>query len=512
MKKFTSTVKRTRSALLLFFSVIALTGNAQTWANEAGRFYKNCTGCHNTYGQYPWLNWSQTAPYASLIRAYLLQNKMPPWSPDTTYTRFMFERHISQADKDSIVQWVVNGAQMGDTTKAPVAPTYVRYKLYGTPDLELKIPTFTSNAVSSDSYCCFSLPSGLSQDMYLRAYEIVVGNPKIVHHVIVNVDTTGTVTSDLSGGCFTASGQYSVGGYAPGAEPTVFPSMAPLKAGVRIKKGSNIILQIHYPLGTSGQIDSTKIRLYFYPVGTTGIRPVIVKTPLQNWSMVMPANQVTTYTATKSIGASDISVLACFPHSHKLDTSIIDYAYKGIDTIKLVRINHWDFNFQGYYTYHRLVHVPAGYAWYGKHVYDNTTNNPNNPNNPPQTVTAGTNTTDEMLFDSFMYLTYQTGDENINLDSIIGNDPLVTGIQPIYQQNSIASKQLNVYPNPSTGMFTVNSDQLKVNSVVEVYNLLGERIQSFTVQNSKFTIDLSGQPAGIYIIQANNLHARIVKQ
>ena len=36
-----------------------------------------------------------------------------------------------------------------------------------------------------------------------------------------------------------------------------------------------------------------------------------------------------------------------------------------------------------------------------------------------------------MLFDTFQMLDYQEGDENINIDSILQNDPLLFNITPI---------------------------------------------------------------------------------
>src|ERR1051326_4260002 len=227
------------------------------------------------------MNYSETYPWTSLIQADLNSGKMPPWPPDTTYTRLLHERIITTSEKAAILSWISNGASMGDTTIAngcPAAPVYTQYHLIGTPDLILKVAAFASNASASDAYNCFALPTGLTQDRILRAFEIVPSNPAIVHHVVVNVDTTGNINSDVSGGCFSEPGQFGVGGYAPGSPPSVYPSSPQLKLGMRIKAGSKFILQMHYPAGTAGQIDSTQIRLYFYPVNTTGIRPVYSNT------------------------------------------------------------------------------------------------------------------------------------------------------------------------------------------------------------------------------------------
>jgi hypothetical protein len=465
---------------LLFIFIIFLTGKATaqlTYKDVAPIFYKNCTSCHNEFGHgFALMNYTQTALYAPMIEGALNDNIMPPWSPDSTYSRFLHERYISQADKTKILDWITGGALAGDTTKAPAPPVYTKYQISATPDLELSIPTFTSNASTDDSYVCFSLPTGLTQDRIIKAFEIVAGNPAIVHHVIANVDTIGNTTDDLSGNCYNISGDFSIGGFAPGAPPCIFPSRAPLKMGIRIKKGSKIVLQVHYPAGSAGQKDNTKIRIYFYPLGATGVRPVIVSTPLQNWLLNIPANTVKTFTAKYPADISNpntlpanLSVFAAFPHSHKVATSILNCAYKGTDTIPLIRIKEWDFNWQGYYTYRRLVKVPAGYRLFSSHVYDNTTNNPHNPNNPPQDVKAGTSTGDEMLFDSFQYLLYQPGDENLNIDSIIALDPLTN-----LTEQTDAPFRIYAYPNPFQDKVQIGYVLEKPARVsIEIYSLFG---------------------------------------
>lgn len=462
---------------LLFLALVFIACNAIAqpfYSDVAPIFYKNCTSCHNEFGHgTSFMNYTFTSAYSTSIEAELTENGMPPWSPDSTYSRFVHERYISKAEKDKVLQWIANGSAKGDTTLAPKPPIYTKYQINVTPDLELSIPTFTSNASTDDSYVCFSLPTGLTEDRIIRAFEIVAGNPSIVHHVIVDVDTLGTTTDDLSGKCYTITGDFSIGGFAPGAPPTIFPSKAPLKMGIRIKKGSRIVLQIHYPLGSAGQKDNTKIRLYFYPVGTTGIRPVFVSTPLQNWVLNIPANTVKTFTASYPPSGGlpvALSVFGTFPHSHKLATSIVNYAYKTTDTIPLIRIKQWDFDWQGYYTYRKLKKIPVGYKLFSSHVFDNTDTNPNNPTIPPVDVKAGTSTTDEMLFDSFQYLIYQAGDELINVDSLIAIDPITT----LIGEQTNAPFKTYAYPNPFQNKVNIGYVLESPSAVtIEIYSLYG---------------------------------------
>ena len=71
------------------------------------------------------------------------------------------------------------------------------------------------------------------------------------------------------------------------------------------------------------------------------------------------------------------------------------------------------------------------YKFYAEHKYDNTVTNHHNPFNPPELITVGLNSNDEMLFDTSSDARLSEGDENINIDSILQNDPLLFNITPI---------------------------------------------------------------------------------
>lgn len=500
-----------KKLLTLFMVGISLSASAQlVYKDVAGIFYSRCTGCHHLNGgaPFPMMNYSETYPWSSLIQTDLNSGKMPPWSPDTTYTRFLHERIITASEKSAILSWIASGSQMGDTTIAngcPPAPVYTsQYKLHGTPDLILKVPAFPSNGAGNDAYNCFSIPTGLSQDRYIRAFEVVPNNPAIVHHVVIKVDSMGSTTSNTSGGCLSQPGDYDLDVYAIGGAPTVFPGQAPLKCGIRIKAGSKLNLQIHYPPGTSGMIDSTQIRIFFYPVSATGIRTVYVSTPLQNWNMFIFANTTPTFNAQYPPSGGlpvALSIFGTFPHGHLVTKTMLNYADNGTTTIPLIRINNWDFDWQGFYTFRNLVKIPVGYTLRASHMFDNTTNNPNNPNSPPALVTAGEGTTDEMLFDSFQYLIYQTGDELIDIGNLLANDSLLNP-PPTSISETIISEEIKsfVFPNPfseTTMLWTEGFNFGKQKPQLKVLNILGNEVHSqiLNSENEKLNLKLS---SGVY--------------
>ncbi|MGE0568407.1 MAG: T9SS type A sorting domain-containing protein [Bacteroidia bacterium] len=485
-----------------------------TYKDVAGIFYARCTNCHHANANhYSFMNFTEVNTNKFLIQNALTSNKMPPWQVDTTYTRFRYERLISDSEKSQILNWIASGATKGDTTMAPPQPIYPPvYKLKGNADLTVQIPTYTSSATTADHYICFSIPTNLPTDRIVRAYEIVPGNPQIVHHAVITVDTTNSYNSDLSGSCFNIPGDFELGTYAPGSSPLVLPSKAPLKAGIRLKANSRIILQMHYPKGSAGEVDSTKIRLYFYPQGEPNIRELYITTPLQNWNMIIPANTTQTFVAyypnASSTTTAAVSLFGVFPHAHLLGKTMKLYAANpGIDTIPMIRINHWDFEWQDYYLYKNLVKIPAGYRFNAWHTYDNTTNNPNNPNNPPIPVFAGTGTNDEMLFDGIMFLPYQTGDELIDLDAIVKADTLLANQDVGLNELKELKLKTLAFPNPFNGKVEIKYSLNKSSDVkIRFSDILGRTLCQYNEGNKEadihtFVWDESKHknlPSGVY--------------
>ena len=69
---------------------------------------------------------------------------------------------------------------------------------------------------------------------------------------------------------------------------------------------------------------------------------------------------------------------------------------------------------------------------------------------------------------------------------------------------SVESPSLNsIYPNPSSGKFTIKNDELSGESYeVEIYNVMGEKVYSITNPsiNQSAVIDISSQCSGVYFL------------
>ncbi|MGV7108091.1 T9SS type A sorting domain-containing protein [Flavobacterium sp. U410] len=62
------------------------------------------------------------------------------------------------------------------------------------------------------------------------------------------------------------------------------------------------------------------------------------------------------------------------------------------------------------------------------------------------------------------------------------------------------SKPLLIYPNPSRGIFTINSDMELLK--ISIYDILGKEIQSRIINRGETTIDLTKFQSGIYLLKA----------
>ncbi len=438
-----------------------------TWSEHiAPIMYQHCTSCHRDGGIAPFslMTYPEASVAAFAVADAVTEGAMPPWPPDTTYRRFSHERVLNADEIDLIVAWLAESTPEGDPALAPPPPVYSDDGFISLPpDLEIVMPVHTSQAtMMSDDYSCFAITAGLLQDKKIRAFELVPGNPAIVHHALVFIDPNASYPTNTSGNCMGPQDGL-IGGYTPGAVPTVFPSDGEeFNLGVNLPAGSNVVLAMHYPHGSQGQTDQSRLRLWFYP-DEVPIREVTTTPVLQNWSFTLPPNEMTMVSAQFSTIPVDISLLSVFPHMHMLGKSIESHAVTPTNlTIPLIRINHWDFHWQQFYAFEQLVRIPAWSTLFGEGMYDNTVNNPHNPNNPPITVGPGLNTSDEMFLIYFQYLPYQQGDELIDLEPLT-QMPVVTSVKEY-----TADSPMRLFPNPARDFVNLELD-IQQSDMVSVY-------------------------------------------
>ena len=513
-----------KTTLTLFVTLNYFFFFGQTWSSEVAEiFYEKCAKCHHNGGgaPFPLMTHEDVSLVASSIYDAVYQEKMPPWPPNNPSAEFLHDRALNSSEKTTILDWMLSGYPEGTPSETPPPPVFNEGSILGDGDLQVQIPTYASKAIANDDYVCFSLPTNLTEQRVIKAVEVIPGNPEIVHHVLVYVDENGTEVTDTTGGDCASPSSFNtklVGAFTPGATPIIFPNQDPIKLGATVGAGAKIYLNMHYPIGSYGLVDSTKVIFHFYPPGETDVREVSSAPLLYNYNFNLPANQITNIGAaypTSGTTQSDISIFSIFPHMHLLGKEIGAYGIKpGQDTVRLIHIPHWDFDWQDFYKFRYLQKLPAGSRLKSYGTYDNTASNIHNPFSPPQAVQFGLNTTDEMFVTYLQYLPYVEGDEFHDL-----SDLTAVGLQEL-TSNDLSS--IHAYPNPffKEGVTLVFDEKGTQSGHIIIYNALGEKVKVFgAIDSNKIVWDGMRNnepvPAGIYYVSANLngnfINKRIIK-
>jgi len=514
-----------RNTLLLLFLLSGLYSlRAQTvnWANDiAPILYENCTKCHREagLGHFSLVGYGNAFSKRLSIREETGARRMPPWKPDPTYRQYAHENRLSDAEIQLIDDWVEAGAPSGDLSQAPPDPVFTQGSSIGEPDHFLTTPFYTVTA-TDDEYRCFVIPNGLNQVSYLRGLEAIPGNHEVVHHILIYEDVTGQAqildnqTPNEHGyvnfGSSGVAGARLVGAWVPGAQSTLLPPFM----GIKLTPGADLIVQMHYPKGVTGMSDMTTLNFFFTP-GNQNIRevslaPFINHFPfsLQNGPLFIPANTTRTFHA-KFTAPQKGSLISVAPHMHLIGRNITSFGVtpQG-DTIPFIRINDWDFHWQGGYTFQHVQPIPSGTVLHAYATYDNTSDNPHQPSDPPQDVSSGEATTDEMMIIYFAYMSYQTGDENILLDSTL----LSTSTSP-FIENEVIGKVV-LFPNPVQNWLDVQFDLAEKTGVrIHIVDHSGRIIQFGNEQpelapgTHRQKIDVSTLPPGVYFVEIQSAHA-----
>lgn len=517
-----------RHFILLFPAFMASfvqLGRAQTVTfhqDIAPIIYNACTQCHRSgeIGPMPFTTYQEVAAHGNFIEYVTQTGYMPPWTPDHQYSTLRGERFLTEEEKELISAWVAGGMPEGNPMDNPGLPSYPEGSQVGQPDLVLGMSeAFVHQGNMVDQYQVFVIPTGVSEAKEIRAVEIRPGNNVVDHHALVAYTNDPAViaqalamdAADPNPG-YESFGDYGVeveqflfGGWVPGTPPLEFPPTI----GHVIEPGSHLLLQMHYGPSAAEAIDQTEINLFFHdePIQREVETQIFGPETLDEFFYI-PANEVKTFHASIPI-QGDISLMSITPHCHLLGTAweVFARSNDGQDTIPLISIPEWDFNWQGIFTFPQLVHIPDGYVVEAFATYDNTASNPSNPSSPPQPMTWGDFTTDEMFVLFLQGVAYEEGDEDITLSVPDRNTMLGYGQDNLFP----------AWPNPSA------ADALHIGFHLSQAGKVSLRLLDLNGREVKTWInatnmpsghhlnayDLSGLSTGTYVYQLETEHGGI---
>jgi hypothetical protein len=433
-----------RIFLILQLIFITVFGQAQsvTFNKDIGPIIQaKCSNCHKPGEAAPFslLTYNDVAKRATFIAKVVSSKFMPPWKADDHYTAFANNRSLSEDQIKKITDWVKDGSPKGDGPDFKIS-TLENTAFKRKPDLTLTVKKpYEVPGDNKERFIVYKIPFELPGESNVEAVEFFSNNKKIIHHANYAVHPVTDTSIDLYNTADminlteedrTKYSQYFpykksiayYGGWIPGTSYEQYPE----NFGWVMPKRGVILLTVHYSPLAKDTSSISGINLFFtknpikrkIKVISLGSGGIGAKDIVPDFHYI-PANKVSTYKLEIVNPKENESVFYVWPHMHLIGKSFKAYAVFGAhDTIPLVNIPEWDFRWQEIYRYKKPTLIPQGSTLVIEASYDNTAGNPFNPNNPPKVITSeGDMRSDqEMMTLLMLYVPYEDGDENIELD------------------------------------------------------------------------------------------------
>ena len=249
----------------------AVATDAPTFAKDIEPLVQSkCQSCHREGGIAPFslVTYEDVKTYGELARKNVEARTMPPWgafdSEDCKMQHaFKDDLHLTDAQVALFGKWVDGGMLRGDASIVNPAPVFPSDAL-ATKTATLQMgKTFEVPGGASDDIRCFPIDPGFAADTWVSGVNVVPGNKKVVHHVIVYTDPQGQGAAKAGAeGSYKCFGGPGVDGtsllmaWAPGVRPIRFDD-----AALKVKGGSKLVMQVHYHPTADTQQDQTGFEL-----------------------------------------------------------------------------------------------------------------------------------------------------------------------------------------------------------------------------------------------------------
>ena len=384
--------------------------------------WKNCAGCHRTgeIGPFSLLTYKDAAKRSSFLAEITASRRMPPWKPEPGFGSFHDERRLSEQEIQKIADWANGGAPKGTPKTFPRCPGSPRAGSSERPTSCSKpLEPFDVPAKGADVYRCFVIPIPIDTNKTVAAFEFRPGNRKVVHHALLYLDNTGSarqLDESEPGPGYTSFGGPGIlptgglGGWAPGSMPRMLAD----GMGKFLRKGSDLVLQVHYHPDGKPEKDQSVVGIYFTKKPA---QKIVGGIAVRARNLDIPAGEHRFHTTAQSAPLPvDVQAIGIAPHMHYIgkEMKVVAQTPDG-KTTPLIWIKDWDFNWQGTYQYSTPVKLSKGTVIKLDAYYDNSADNASNPNKPPKRVRWGEQTTDEMCLLGVQVVT----DNPADLKSII---------------------------------------------------------------------------------------------
>ena len=388
--------------------------------------YKNCTSCHRPDGLAPFslLDYESAAPKISKIKGMVASGRMPPWQATGPRGVFRNDRRLTDQERATIIRWVDSGAKPGNPKNLPPRPEYPVGWEIGTPDAIVQMPdAYVVPASGTIDYQYFEVPTGITEEKWVQAIEIMPGAREVVHHVLVYAKVPpppGTTPPaarpagprptplfirnrdharpESPGADSVPPRQLGalIGTTAPGTNVVEFPAGTAL----RLRAGTVLTFQMHYTAHGHEMQDRTSVGFKF---AKEMPNEEIFAAAFTNTAFTLPAG-AKDVAVPSEIGVSQpVKIWGLLPHTHLRGKRWLYKLERPDSTSEIVLdVPRYDFNWQTYYLFATPLEIPVGGKLTAMAWYDNSASNKNNPD-PKVDVKWGDQTWEEMQYTGFLY-------------------------------------------------------------------------------------------------------------
>ena len=307
-----------------------------------------------------------------------------------------------QEDMQAIVAWASCGSAdapvpNGLTSTAPVllAP---EQPPEGLETVDLLADDFEIGVDVLDHYQCWTFEAPVTEDRFIRRFEMVIDESRVLHHLVLLRDTEGTAPDGAHECNSMPDGSDYLYAWAPGQGAFEFP-----EGGMRIRPGDRYVMQIHYNNGAGlpDISDNSGVRLYLGPTEGTEYGMLAVG-PL---GFVLPPRSTTNAESLCTV-TEPMQVLSGMPHMHEYGSTFDQEVRRADGTVEpFISLTGWSFESQLFYD--TPATLQPGDALYTRCGFDNGTS---------ETVRSGPRTGDEMCF-NFAYVSPPPGERYCDEDA-----------------------------------------------------------------------------------------------
>lgn len=380
-----------------------------TWAEDVlPIFQEKCQECHRPDSIAPMslLTFEQVRPFAPVIK-YRVENRvMPPWhiNPEVGIQDFANDRGLTAAQRQTIIDWVDQGALQGDMNKAPEPRQFndalvwrLQDEMGAPPDLVVESETYDLPAVSQDKWFRPVVDTGLTEERWVKAIEIRpkdAESRRVVHHALAFLLQQDDNKKGLPEDVDIPFGPSLFMEWAVGKAGQIFRP----DTGKLMLPGAQIMWEMHlHAMGERVPEAQVEIGVWFHDE-TPSHRTILSMFDAQGPnSLDIPPNEIAVTQGTFVLTAP--ARLENFqPHMHMRGKAMsMEAIYPNGNREVLAFVDNFQWNWQINYVFDEEAAplVPAGTMVITRAWHDNTEANPYNPD-PNQWVGWGDRTVDEM--------------------------------------------------------------------------------------------------------------------